>query len=218
VSTILDYYTWPGNPDYPVHIFINAPYVSPVPTVAGIPVETFDDKQRRVWGKVIEDVKVDYHQYPKDGTTWKPTTAQLSGYDISQHKTEEQARAAHLKNNPGEDSWRVTLSVLPPGYVQPKDRVPQSEGSLSQAQQSHVKQASHTSASASHSETRQSEVKTRDEPAQEHEWGSDMVLAGRGPYTHPLESKVNWGNEETKIREPPRVLSFKSDFEDGWKD
>jgi hypothetical protein len=196
-------------------MFMNAPYVSPVPTVAGIPVETFDDKQRRVWGKVIDDVKEDYHQYPKDGTTWKPTTAQLSGYDISQHKTEEQARAAHLKNNPGEDSWYVTISVLPPGYIRPKDRASQLGGSLSQVQQFLVKQASHTSTSANHPERSQSEAETKEE-ALEAQWGSDLVLAGGAHNKAPQDPEAGW-ETQSAIDKPSRVLSFKSDV-DGWRD
>jgi hypothetical protein len=197
---------------------MKAPVVSPVTSNNNPHGETHEEKSRRVIGGVINNVVQDYCKHPKDGTIWTPTTAEMSGYDISRHWTEEDAQAPHLEENPGQGSWRVTISVLPPDYIKTECQVPQPEGSLSQAKQYLVKQASHTSASASHSETRQSEVKTRDEPAEEHEWGSDMVLAGRGPYMHPLESKVDWGNEENEIQEPPRVLSFKSDFEDGWKD
>jgi len=157
----------------------------------------------------------DYRNLPKDAAAWKPTTAKMFGYEISLHGTKEQARAAHLEKNPGSESWHIGIPATLDDYLQLGLKAPLAEGSLRRAKQSLFEQDSQVSKSGSHPKQRQSEARTKVEAPKDH-WGNDTVLDGGG-----LTSV--WGEqpEQPEIREPSRVLSFKSlhtEFEDGWKD
>ena len=140
----------------------------------------------------------------------------MSEYEISSHDTEQQARDAHAKKNPGSKSWHIGIPATPHGYVRPQDRAPQPEGTLSRARQSLRGPKSQTTASSSHPEHSQSGAGASDE-AEGHYWGSNPVSLGGEPDGQSLESESVW-NSQSAIKKPARTLTLGSEFEDGWKE
>jgi hypothetical protein len=170
-----------------------------------------------VWDQTRSRIIEDYQNTKRNGEVWKSTTTGMSGYEIFPHDTEEEARTTHLVKNPGRESWHLGIPVIPPNYVQRLRQALQPE-SLRQSQQSLVEQNSRINISPSHPERSHSEVKPRNTTVGDQEGGPNTVLARGGPYKPPLESEAGWGNEPLEIREPPRIMSFKSSDIDGWKD